>query len=228
MQHIPIGSLVNVVAIIIGGFVGMAFRSRMPEGIRTIVFQGLGLSTLALGVSMSLKMQNILIIIFSIVLGGIIGELCNLDKRLEQGAIYLKKKIKSKNELFVDGCMTATLLYCIGSMAIIGAFDEGLRGDPTILLTKSMMDGFAAIALGASYGVGVVFSALPVFIYQYGLTLFAIVLQPYFTQEIITQLTATGGILIIGISINILDLKQIKLSNMIPSLIIVVILSVLF
>lgn len=228
MQHIPIGSLVNVVAIIIGGFVGMAFRSRMPEGIRTIVFQGLGLSTLALGVSMSLKMQNILIIIFSIVLGGIIGELCNLDKRLEQGAIYLKKKIKSKNELFVDGCMTATLLYCIGSMAIIGAFDEGLRGDPTILLTKSMMDGFAAIALGASYGVGVVFSAIPVFIYQYGLTLFAIVLQPYFTQEIITQLTATGGILIIGISINILDLKQIKLSNMLPSLLIVVILSVLF
>jgi hypothetical protein len=177
---------------------------------------------------MALKMTNPLPIIFSLVIGGIIGELCKLETLFENFGGAIKKRVGSKNDLFIDGLITAFLLFCVGSMTIIGAFDEGLRGDPTLLLTKSMLDGFAAIVLAATFGVGVLFSVIPLFIFQYGLTLLASALQGWFSDPIITQLTATGGILILGIGLTVLDIKRIRLSNLLPSLVLVVILTVLF
>lgn len=225
---LPVGTIANVAAIIVGSLLGMALGKRFPDHIRVIVFQGLGLAVMVIGMQMALKVQNPLIIIFSILIGGITGELLKLDDRFNNIGDWLKDRIKSKNELFTDGFVTAALIYCIGSMAIIGAFDEGLRGDPSVLFTKSILDGFTSIALASTYGLGVLFSFLPVFLYQYGLTLFAVQFKSIFSPVIINELTALGGLLILGIGFNLLDIKKIKISNLLPSLVIVVILAALF
>ncbi|SDL64485.1 hypothetical protein SAMN05660337_3487 [Maridesulfovibrio ferrireducens] len=225
---IPIGSLVNAAAIIGGSLIGVMLHSRFPERIRQIVFQGLGLSTMVIGMQMALKVQDLLILIFSILLGGIIGELLKLDTLFERLAGKLKKTIGSKDTGFTDGLITASLIFCIGAMAIIGSFEEGIKGDPTILYTKSILDGFASIALASTYGMGVLFSFIPVLLYQGALTIFANSFQEWFSPLMIEQLTATGGVLILGISLILLEIKRINLSNLLPSLGMVIILTAIF
>ncbi|MBI9113007.1 DUF554 domain-containing protein [Maridesulfovibrio ferrireducens] len=225
---IPIGSLVNAAAIIGGSLIGVMLHSRFPERIRQIVFQGLGLSTMVIGMQMALKVQDILILIFSILLGGIIGELLKLDTLFERLAGKLKKIIGSKDTGFTDGLITASLIFCIGAMAIIGSFEEGIKGDTTILYTKSILDGFASIALASTYGMGVLFSFIPVLLYQGALTIFANSFQEWFSPLMIEQLTATGGVLILGISLILLEIKRINLSNLLPSLGMVIILTAIF
>lgn len=225
---IPYGSIVNSAAIIGGSVIGILLRSRFPENIRQIVFQGLGLCTTLIGLQMAFKVQNILIVIFSILIGGIIGELLKLDTLFEKLAAKLKNVVKSNNSTFSDGLITASLIFCIGAMAIIGSFDEGIRGDTTILYTKSILDGFASIALASTYGSGVLFAFIPVLIYQSALTIFAQTFQSWFTPVMIDQLTATGGLLIFGISLILLDIKKINLSNLLPSLGVVIILTMCF
>lgn len=225
---LPIGTLTNVATIITGGIVGMLLGRHFKDNIREIVFQGLGLAVMLIGIQMALKGQHPLILIFSILIGGVAGELLKLEDIFAGLGDQLKKRVKSRSALFTDGFVTASLLYCVGSMAIVGSFDEGLRGDPSILLTKSILDGFASIALASTYGVGVLFSALPVFLYQYGLTLFASLFKDIFSTVLINELTAVGGLLIIGIGINLLKLKYIKISNLLPSLVVVVVLVLLF
>lgn len=224
---IPIGSLVNGAAIIGGSIIGILLHSRFPERIREIIFQALGLGVILIGIQMSLKVQDILVVIFSLLIGGIIGELLRLDTLFERGAGWLKKKVGSKDTGFIDGMITASLIFCIGAMAIIGSLEEGIKGDTTILFTKAMLDGFASIALASSYGIGVLFSFIPVIIYQGALTLFAGSFQDYFSPLMIAQLTATGGLLIIGISLTLLDIKKINLANLLPSLGVVIALTVL-
>ncbi|MFB6341655.1 DUF554 domain-containing protein [Saccharicrinis sp. FJH62] len=223
-----LGTLINAGAIIIGSIIGLLIHSRMPKNITRIVFQGIGLFTLFLGIHMAAKTGNFLVLIFSIVLGAITGELLRLDLLINRFSEWLKKRVKSKNENFSNGFVTSFLLYCMGSMAILGAFEEGLGGDPNLLLAKSVLDGFSSIALAASLGIGVIFSAIPLIIYQGSLTLFAGSLQNFFTDPIINELTAVGGLLLIGLGINILEIKNLKIINMIPSLIFAVILSYFF
>lgn len=225
---IPIGSLVNGAAIIGGSIIGILLHSRFPERIREIIFQALGLGVLLIGIQMSLKVEDILVVIFSLIIGGIAGELMRLDTLFERGAGWLKKRVGSKDTGFIDGMITASLIFCIGAMAIIGSFEEGINGDTTILFTKAMLDGFAAIALASSYGIGVLFSFVPVIIYQGALTLFAGSFQEWFSPLIISQLTATGGLLIIGISLTLLDIKKINLANLLPSLGVVIALTAFF
>lgn len=224
---IPMGTLANVGAVLLGGGIGVLLGGRMPENCRTIVFQGLGLCTLVIGMSMALKMQAPLPLIFSVVLGGIVGELLRLEAGFERLGLWVKARVKSDNALFTDGMITAFLIFCVGPMTILGSFDEGLRNDPTLLYTKSMLDGFASIALAASYGLGVVFSIVPLAVYQLGLTYFAATLQDVLTDPLIAQLTATGGVLILGIGCNLLELKMIRIANLLPALVLVVLLSVL-
>ena len=140
--------------------------------------------------------------------------------------LSLKGLVRSSNTRFVDGMVNASLIYCIGAMAILGSFDEGIRGDHSILFTKALLDGFASIALASTYGSGVLFSAFPVLIYQGLLTLFASSFQAYFSDYLIAQLTATGGTLILGIGINLLGLTVIRLSSLLPSLVAIVLLSI--
>ncbi|MEZ0574972.1 DUF554 domain-containing protein [Halodesulfovibrio aestuarii] len=215
---LPLGSLFNVACIVIGGTCGLALGGRLPERVRHIVFSGLGLCVLIIGVQMGMQSKNLLVLVFSVLLGSITGELLNLENMLTRAADKLKTLVKSNNSKFTEGFVSTSVLFCIGSMAILGSFEEGLRGEHTILFAKAILDGFAAMAFAATYGIGVLFSAIPVFLYQGSLTEFATYLQPIMTESMMTELTATGGALIIGIGISLLELRTISLTNMLPAL----------
>lgn len=224
----PSGSVMNALAILVGGGVGLLLHGRLPEKTRQIVFQGLGLCVLVIGMQMALQGKNGLLVVLSVLIGGIAGELLRLEDRFAALADAVKGLVRSSNTRFVDGLVNASLIYCIGAMAILGSFDEGIRGDHSILFTKALLDGFASIALASTYGSGVLFSAVPVLLYQGMLTVFASSFQAYFSEYLIAQLTATGGTLILGIGINLLGLATIRLSSLLPSLVIIVGLSLLF
>jgi hypothetical protein len=228
MSMLPIGSIVNACAIIGGSLIGCFLQSRFPERIRTIVFQGLGLCVLLIGVQMALKVENILIVIFAVLLGGITGEWLRLDTLLDRLGNRFKRLVRSRNATFTDGLVTTSLLFCIGAMAIVGSLEEGIHGDATIIYTKSILDGFAAIAFAATYGTGVIFSFIPVFLYQGSITMGASFFQQYFSDLMIAQITGCGGLLIVGIAINLLELTEIRLANLLPSLVYVVLLTYFF
>lgn len=219
-----LGTLINTGAVLLGSLLGLLFHARFPEKIREIAFQGIGLFTLFIGASMALKGTKFLLIVLSLLLGGILGELLKLEERFNQFGEWLKQKIKSENSKFTEGLVTAFLLFCMGSMTILGAFEEGLGNPPNLLLAKSVMDGFSSLALAASLGVGVLFSVIPLFIYQGGLTLFASSLQGFLTSAIIQELTSVGGILLIGLGIHILEIKKLRILNLLPSLLVIVVL----
>lgn len=221
---LPLGSLINAGVVVGGASLGALLGNRLPERVRTIVFQGLGLCTLAIGMQMAFKTTNPLYVVGSILLGAIFGELMCLEDGITRGGEALKRVLRSGNARFVEGFVSATLLFCIGSMAIVGPLKEGLTGDMTIVLTKASLDFFAAMAFGAVFGSGVAFAALPLVIYQGSLTLFAEYLRPYLSDLIQAELEATGGIMILGIGINLLEIKKIRLSNLLPALVVVVVL----
>lgn len=221
----PVGTFINIAAVLIGGTLGLLLRKSFPQNIKTIVFQGLGLCTLLIGMQMALQVKDPLILIFSILIGGILGELVRLDKRVETLSDALKSKLKFKDQGFTEGLVTAFLIFCIGSMTIVGALNEGISGDKSLLLTKSMLDGFTSIALASTFGVGVLFSVIPMLVFQGGITVFAGLFQNLFSDILLAQLTATGGVLILGIGINLLEIKTIKVINLLPSLLVVLILT---
>lgn len=215
---IPVGSLINCATIVFGALLGLLLGNRLTPNLRTIVFQGLGLCVFVIGVQMALDSANILVVIFSILIGGIIGELIGIEALLDKTGEALKRLLRSGNGTFTQGFVNATMLFCIGSMAILGPLEEGLRGDRSILMTKSLLDGFAAMAFAAAMGTGVIFSALPVLLLQGLITIFAVYLQAVLSPDMILELKATGGILIMGISLNMLELTKIRLSNLLPAL----------
>ncbi len=223
----PIGTIVNVLAVLAGGSLGLLLHKNFPENIKKISFQGIGLCTLLIGMQMAFKVENILLLIISVLLGGISGELLRLHERFTQLGNWVKRRVKTKNEKFTDGLMTAFILFCVGSLAILGALDEGLRSDPTLLVTKSVLDGFSSIILASVYGNGVLFSAIPLFIFQAGITLVAGSLEPYLSATVVNQMAATGGILILGLGLNLLEITQIKITNLLPAIFIAAFLSLL-
>ncbi len=223
-----IGTLVNVAAVMAGSLVGILFKSRLPDRFIKIFFQVIGLFTLYLGISMALKSTHVLQMVFSLIIGAIVGESLHLDRGLEKLADKMKKRFKSKNERFSDGLLTAFLLYCMGSLTILGAMEEGMTGDPHLLLIKSLMDGVSSIALASGLGIGVLFSAVPLLIFQGGITLLAMWLGDFFPVVMVTELSAVGGILLLGLGIDILGIKKIKVINMLPALVVIVILIWLF
>ena len=219
------GTLINIIAVIIGSGIGLFLKTKLPKKIVLTVFQGLGLFTLFLGFVMAMKTGSYLILVFSLVIGGIIGEALDIEKFTERQADALKKKIKFGGDKFSEGMLTAFLLYCMGSMTILGALEEGMNNDSALLITKSVMDGFSSIALASAFGIGVAFSVIPMLIFQGGLTLLAMYFGEFIDVIIVNELTAVGGILLIGLGINILDIKKIKVFNLFPALIIAVILA---
>lgn len=223
-----IGTIINVVAIIIGSSIGLILHKKLPKSIIEIVFQVLGVFTLYLGVKMALEGNEILLIVLSLVLGAITGEGLKLDVFLEKLTNWFKSKLKFKNAKFTEGFITSSLLFCIGAMAILGSIEEGMGKEPTLLLTKSVMDGFSSIALAAGLGIGVMFSAIPLLIYQGAITLFAAFLGDFFPENIIVELTAVGGILLIALGLNILEIKKIKVFNLLPALVYIIVLVYFF
>lgn len=218
-----IGTLVNTAAVIIGASVGVLLKKNMPKRVTQIYFQAVGLFTIAIGISMVWDLKHILIVVGSLAIGSLTGEWLNLEAGADKLGNYLKIRMKIGNEKFSEGLITAFLLFCIGSMTILGAIQEGTGVSSDLLYTKSLMDFFSAIILASAFGVGVIVSALPLFIFQGALTLLAMGASQFFTPEIIHGLTNIGGILLVGLGINILEIKRIRVMNMVPSLLIVVI-----
>ncbi len=222
-----VGTFVNGIAVLVGGSLGLLFNKLVPERFIKIAFQSIGLFTLVMGIQMALSTNEQLYVIFSLLIGSIIGEFLNLEQRLQGVAEWVKSKTHSADDRFTEGVMTAFLLFCMGSMTIMGAIQEGIYNNHELLFMKSGMDMFAALALASSLGIGVLFSVVPLFIYQGGLTLLAGMLQPYMTDAMMTELSAVGGILLMALALNILEIKVVKVMNMLPALIIIVLFMVI-
>jgi len=223
---IPFATLVNVLAVLVGGTIGLLLRAKFPDKIKIAIFNAIGLGTLVIGFKMALQTEELLILVFSLIIGSIIGEATQLQARSEKFAGRFSKS--TTNNKFAEGLVTTFVLFCIGSMTILGAMDEGIGGDRTLLLAKSVLDGFTAIALASYYGKSVLYSVVPLFIFQAGLTILASLVGSFIDPIYITQIAAVGGVLIIGIGINMLEIKSIKVLNLLPSIVITGILTWLF
>lgn len=225
-----LGTIVNTIAIILGGLVGLLFGQAFPEKIKKTVIQGIGLAVLLIGGSMALQTKNPLIIISSLVLGGVIGEWIDIELRLQRLGLWLERKCtkNSQGAGFTKAFVTTSLIYCVGAMAIMGSLESGLSGNHNILFAKSMLDGITALIFASSMGIGVLLSALPVFVYQGVITMAAGLLQGVLSPQIIAEMSATGGLLILGIGINILEIKEIKVGNLLPAIFIVVPITLIF
>jgi uncharacterized membrane protein YqgA involved in biofilm formation len=213
------GAIVNAVVVLICSFFGMFLRRGFPKRFRDILVGALGAVTLCLGIQAFLETKWILVVILSLVVGSLIGEWIDLEKRLEQAGEALQSSFKGQDKI-AEGFVTSTLLFCVGSMAIMGAIRSGTRNDHTLLFTKSLLDGVMSIVFGSIYGLGVAFSALVVLLYEGGLTLLADVLSAGLDPAVLVEISATGGILLILLGINMLNLREekFKIANMLPSL----------
>lgn len=230
MKNLPIGTFVNMLTVFLGSLIGLFLKDIFPSNIDAIIFQAIGLGTLVIGISMSLKVPDgyLLIFIFSLILGGILGEVIGLKLILEQLGNFTKNSFHISENQFTEGLITAFLLFCIGSMTIVGAIEEGIQGKRELLMIKSTLDGITSIAFAATYGIGVLFSIIPMLIFQGGITVLARKMQHFFNEILIAQLSALGGVLIIAIGINMLKLGKINIENLLPGLLVIVILTKLF
>ena len=223
------GSFVNLIAIVGGALLGRAVK--LPDRIRETIMQALSLAIAVIGISMGLATKNVLIPIASLALGSIIGEFLDIEAKIAWLGERLQKldRGKSRDQAhdFTQGFLAATLTYCVGAMAVIGSLNSGLMNDHQVLYAKSLIDGVTAIFFSASLGIGVAFSAFPVFVYQGSIALLATLVAPFLRDPVVAELTATGGILIIGIGLNMLGLTKLRLGNMLPAILVSIILAVL-
>lgn len=209
-----LGTIVNTLTVTAGSVIGLLLKRNIPERIVYALPEILGLFTLSLGISMALKTQRVLALLLSLILGITTGSLLQLQDRLER----LASKYSRGDSKFVDGLMTAFLTFCVGPMTIIGSLRDGM-GDPSLIMAKAIMDGVVSIALASSLGIGVLFSAIPLLLFQGSLALIGMVSGQVLPDIIVNEITATGGVLILGIGINLLGLKKIKVGDGLPSLI---------
>lgn len=216
-----IGTFVNAGAVILGGSIGLLLKSHLPERFSTLFFQTVGLFTLAIGVSMVWNMQNMLLVILSLVIGSLLGTTFNLEKNTHYFGEWLKNKVGKGGNRFSEGLTTSFLLFSIGAMSTLGAIEEGTGAYPELLYTKSFMDGIAAIILASVFGYGVLFSALLVIIFQGSITLLTIYFGNFMNDEIINGITVVGGILLLGLGFKILEIKKLPIINMLPSIILI-------
>jgi uncharacterized protein len=220
-----LGTIVNGICIVIGTLLGV-FLHRIPENMKGTVMKAIGLAVVVLGLQMGLKSENFLIVIISLALGAAWGEWMNLEDKLNAVGTWLEKKLGSKKETSISqGFVTATLIFVIGAMAVIGALDSGIRGDHDVLYTKSIIDGFTSLILTTTLGIGVMFSAVPVVLYQGLIALFATQIHQWVPQELmdayIVEMTATGGIMIFAIGLNLIGITKIRVANLLPGIIVV-------
>jgi len=213
-----LGVIVNVIAIIIGGFIGLLLKKGLPDRFKTIVIQAIGLSTIVIGITSAILTENILLFVLSLVTGGVIGTILKIDYNLEKLGKYVEHKFDSKADGFAKGFVLASLIYCVGAMAIVGSIEAGVNGDNTTLYIKSILDGVTAVIFTASLGYGVIFSSIPVLLYQGTMVLLGIQVQQFLTDEIITEMSAVGGILIFAIGLNLLEIKRVRLGDLLPAI----------
>lgn len=223
-----IGTVVNTILVIAGSLIGMLLRKGIPENIKKIIMVGLGLFSCILGGKMGFEMQRPLLVVLSLILGGVIGELLHIEDFLESIGTKLKHLVKAQGETsFAQGFVFASLLFCVGPMTILGSIQAGLQNKPELLFIKSLMDGVSSIILASSLGLGVIFSALTVLVIQGGLTVLAQQFSFLTDPVYLNDFTSVGGIMIFAIGLRLLDIKRIKVSNLLPALVIVLLLAFL-
>lgn len=232
------GTIINIIAVLVGGALGLRFGARLPDRVRQTVVAGLGLFTAAIGLQMFFKTGNAIVVLISLLIGGLLGEWWRIEDGLRGLGELLERRftinsatqavadtggnpLKLTETNFIKGFLTASLLFCIGPMTIIGSIQDGLTGDYSLLAIKSVLDGFASLAFASSLGVGVLFSTLVILVYQGGLSLLAFQAQALISPEMMNELTAAGGVLLLGVAISsLLEIKPIRVGNFLPALII--------
>jgi hypothetical protein len=224
-QCTVLGTVVNTGAIVAGSVIGMMVGKRLPDRLKGIVMQALGLAVVLIGLQMALSGKNLLATIGCLLLGAITGEIVNIERGVERLGEWLKARARSDSSTFVEGFVIASVLYCTGALVIVGSIQDGTVGDPSTLYLKSLLDGTFSVALASSMGMGVAFSALTVLAVQGSITLLAAKLAFLQDPAVLDAVTSTGGLLIVGIGINILDLKKIRVGNMIPALLYAILLA---
>ncbi|NLN17452.1 MAG: DUF554 domain-containing protein [Firmicutes bacterium] len=212
------GTLINAILVVLGSLIGLALRKRLPERYGKTLMQGIALFVLFIGGQMATETAQPLIPLISLALGSILGEFLMIEDRLEAFSLQMERRFGRGDALFAQSFVGSSLLFVVGPMAIIGSINDGLQGDYSLLLAKSIMDGFSAIAFASTMGIGVLFSAITILVYQGGLTFAAIVARDFFTPAIIAEMTATGGMIILGLGINMLELRRIRVGNLLPAI----------
>ena len=216
------GTFINIAAVLIGGTLGLLFGSRLPERLKSTVIAGMGLFTAAVGIQMFLKTQNPLFVLGGLLIGALLGEWWRIEDGLQTLGGWLERKFNragGDSNKFVRGFLTASLLFCIGPMAILGSIQDGLTGNYELLAIKSVLDGFAAMAFASSLGPGVLFSALVVLIYQGGISLLAAQLNTVVNEAMMAEMAAVGGVLLTGVAVSsLLEIKKIRVGNFLPAL----------
>lgn len=223
-----LGTIVNSLAVIIGGLVGVLFKNVIPERICESLLKASGLAVIAIGIKLSLVGENITLMIISLIIGTAVGEFIDIEGKLDKFGTFVEEKMKNKQNNIALGFITCTLIFCVGSMSVIGAIQSGLSGNHEILFSKALLDGITSISMAVSMGVGVVFSSISVFVYQGTITLLAQFMQSLLSDVVITEMTAVGGVLIMAIGLNFLEIKRIKVGNMLPSLFLPIIYYLIF
>ncbi|MBC5638514.1 DUF554 domain-containing protein [Ornithinibacillus sp. BX22] len=218
------GTLVNGALIVIGSLLGLVF-TKIPERFKETVMHGIGLAVILIGLQMAFSTEDIIVVLLSLLSGAIIGELLRVEDKLNQFGNWIGSKFRTKSDKnsVSQGFVTASLIFIVGAMAIIGALDSGIRGDHEVLITKGILDGFVALVLTSTLGIGVVLSVVPVVVYQGAIALLATQIErwvpDYFLNGLIVELTAVGGLLIVAIGLNMLKVVQIRVGNLLPSII---------
>lgn len=218
-----IGTLINCAAIIAGSLLGLLLRRGMKDAMSKTVMQGVGLSVILIGVTGAIKTGNTLLVILSMVIGGVLGAWIDIDSKMNQLGAWAQKKLTcgdDENNTFAKGFVTASLVYCVGAMAVVGSLDSGIRGDHSTLIAKAALDGITAIIFSSSLGIGVMLSAVPVLIYQGTIALLGTAIAPLLSDAVITEMSSVGGLLIMAIGINMLLNTEIKVANLLPAILI--------
>ena len=228
-KSIPAGGTVfNSLAVLIGSLAGLFIGKFIPQRLQETTFNCLGLFTMYVGINMTLGTKHSIAVLLSLVTGAITGDMLGIETKLNSLGNRLKAKLHTSNAGFTQGFVTATLLFCVGSMAIIGAFNDGIRHDPELLMTKGIMDGIASILFAGSMGIGTLFSIIPLFIYQGTLTFLAVWAEPFITSDMYANISGLGGLMIMGIGLNMLKITKLKLGDMLPALVYVIFFTMIF
>ena len=229
---IGLGTIINTVAVIAGGLLGMVLKNGIAKRFEKILMQGLGLATIFIGISGVLKhmlvvengtisTQGTMLLIFSLVIGCLLGQWIDIESKMEKLGIKLKSAVKIKNDgNFVEGFVTSSLIICVGAMAIVGSMQDGLSGDSSMLIAKALLDFVLVLILAAAYGIGVVFSAIPIFVYQGAITLIAALFGSVISDALIADLSFVGSALIFCVGVNLVREKTFRVANMLPALLI--------
>jgi len=216
------GTILNTISVLIGGTLGILFGARLPERLKQTIVSGMGLFTAAIGIQMFLKTENPLIVLGALLIGTLLGEWWGIEDGLQNLGAWLEKRFSKSdadNNRFIRGFLTASLLFCVGPMTILGSIQDGLTGDYSLLAVKSVLDGFASLAFASTLGMGVLFSTLIILVYQGGISLLAAQLNAIVTPAMMNELTAAGGVILIGLAISsLLEIKQIRTGNFLPAL----------